>query len=80
MVLSVAEGSTNVDNNVIVENVRLLAYAFISANSVLRLTRDCTPFSHKLHSHKEVDDGNGSDFEEFHDGDDENDEEDVICN
>ena len=78
MVSSVAKRSSDIDNNVIVEVVRLLAYAFISANSVLRLTSGCTPFSHKLYSHIETDGGNGGDFEESHDGDDGSDDDDVI--
>jgi hypothetical protein len=75
MVSTVAEGSSVIDESVIAEVVRLLAYAFVCANSVLSLVRNNTPMSHRLSSHEETDDGeDGNDFEESHDGNDEEDE------
>ena len=72
MVSTVAEG-------VIAEVARLLAYALVCANAVLGLVKNATPFSHRLPSHKESDDGeDGNISEESHDGDDKNDEEDKI--
>ena len=78
MVSFVAGGSSEYDDNVIAEVVRLLAYAFICLNSLLCMTKKFTPYTHTLQSHEETDDGNGGDFEESHDGEDGNDEEDVI--
>ena len=79
MVSTVAEGQSDIYENVIVEVARLLAYAFVCANSVLGIVNKATPFSHRLSSHEETDDGtDGNDFKDSEDEEDVNDEVDEI--
>jgi hypothetical protein len=72
MVSTVEEGCSDISENVIVEVARLLAYAFVCANSVLGIVNKATPFSHRLSSHEETDDGTDENY--YKEPDDEEDE------
>lgn len=71
MVSTVDEGCSDISKNVIVEVARLLAYAFVCANSVLGIVNKATPFSHRLSSHEETDDA--TDENDYKESDDEED-------
>lgn len=47
MVSNVAEGSSVIDECVIAEVARLLAYVLVCANAVLGLVKNVTPFFHR---------------------------------
>jgi hypothetical protein len=76
MVSTVDEGCSDISENAIVEVARLLAYAFVCANSVLGIVNKATPFSHRLPSHEETDDGTDENY--YKEPDDEEDEKDEV--